>query len=256
MRTALPMLGIAALMLAACAPQAELAAQPDSLTAQAPPVYQTSAPVTPDNTGISVSGTGIVTGTPDTLTLTMGVSILRPTVQEAVEASAERAQQLIDALEAEGVAERDVQTANYSIWPQYDYQNDQQILRGYQVDNTLSIKIRDLDRAGEIIDAATAAGGDAARVNGLRFALEDNADMLVAAREAAWQDALSKAQQLADLAGVGLAAPIRIAENVSTPSVPIPYERALAADAAFTTPIEAGESQVTVTVSVTFGIGS
>lgn len=256
MRTSLPILGVSALLLTACAPQAESTAQPDPVSFQPAPVYQTAVPVGSDNTGISVSGTGIVTGTPDTLTLSVGVSILRPTVQEAVDAAAERAQQLITALEAQGVAERDIQTANYSIWPQYDYQNDQQVLRGYQVDNTLSIKIRDLDRAGEIIDAAAEAGGDAARVTGLRFALEDNADLLVAAREAAWQDALSKAQQLADLAGVGLAAPIRIAENVSAPPVPVAYERALAADAAFTTPIEAGESQVTVTVSVTFGIGS
>ncbi len=159
-------------------------------------------------------------------------------------------------MQARGVAEGDIQTANYSIWPQYDYRNDTQVLRGYQVDNSLVVKIRDLDRAGEIIDAASEAGGDAARINGLRFALEDNAALLIAAREAAWQDALAKAQQLADLAGVGLAAPVRIAENVSAPPIAIPYERAMAADAGFTTPIEAGESQVTVTVSVTFGIGS
>lgn len=256
MRRALPIIGAAALVLTACAPQAQPATPLDTVAAQPAPVYQASVPVASDDAGISVSGTGIVTGTPDTLTLSVGVSILRPTVQAAVDDAAQRAQQLISALESQGVAERDIQTANYSIWPQYDYQNDQQVLRGYQVDNTLSIKIRDLDRAGTIIDAATEAGGDAARVTGLRFALEDNAELLVAAREAAWQDALGKAQQLADLAGVGLAAPVRIAENVSTPPIPVAYERALAADASFTTPIQAGESQVTVTVSVTFAIGS
>lgn len=255
MRKTIPIIGATAIVLAACAPQPEAARQPDP-TPLATPAYQVAAPMSSDNTGISVTGTGIVTGTPDTLSMTMGVSILRPTVQEAVDAAAERAQLLIDALKAEGVAENDIQTANYSIWPQYDYQNDTQNLRGYQVDNTLTIKIRELDRAGEIIDAATQAGGDAARVNGLRFALEDNAELLVAARQAAWEDALGKARQLADLAGVGLAAPIRIAENVSAPPIAIPYERAPGADAAFTTPIEAGESEVTVTVSVTFGIGS
>ena len=255
MRRTLPIIVIGAIALTACSPQADVTADPGPAPAPAP-VYQVAAPVTSPETGISVSGTGIVTGTPDTLTLTMGVSILRPTVQEAVNDAAERAQQVIDALKAEGVAEEDIQTANYSIWPQYDYRNDQQVLRGYQVDNSLSIKIRQLDRAGNVIDAATVAGGDAARVNGLRFALEDNADLLIAARAAAWEDALTKAQQLADLSGVGLAAPIRVAENVSSPPIAIQYERALAADAAFTTPIEAGQSQVTVTVSVTFGIGS
>lgn len=257
MRTRSFMLTAAAVALAACAPQSAAdpgpsAAAPEPLPA---PQYQITSTVNPSaDNGISVSGTGIVTGTPDTLTLSMGVSVLRPTVDQAVTDAAALAQGLIDALTSEGIAENDIQTANYNIRPRYDYRNDRQILEGYEVDNNLSVKIRDLDRAGEIIDAATSAGGDAVRVNGLRFALEDNTDLLVAARTAAWQDALSKAQQLADLAGVGLAAPIRIAEHVSSAPIPIAYERSALADAEFSTPIAAGESDVIVTVTVTFGI--
>lgn len=245
-------------LLAACAPGADGATRP--VATASPVAAGASVPgqlaVSAVDTGISVSGVGIVSGVPDTLTVSIGVNVLRPTVNQAVSDAAVVAQQLIDALGAEGVEERDIQTANYNIRPRYDYRNDRQVLEGYEVDNTVSVKIQDVERAGDVIDAATAAGGDAVRVHGLRFALEDNAELLVAARAAAWQDALAKAQQLADLAGVTLGAPTRIAENVSTRPGPVDYERATSLDAGFSTPIVSGESDVTVSVTVTFGIDS
>lgn len=233
------------LVLAACGtadePSPAVAAQEGSTTAM---------------NGISVSGRGEVVGTPDTLTVTIGISVAKPTVSEAVDVAAQRATDLIAALQGLGVAEEDIQTSNYSIYPEYDYRENQTPqITGYRVDNTLNVKIRDLDRAGEVLDAATAAAGDEVRVNGVSFVLEDNDALLVAARAAAWEDAKAKAEQLAELAGVTLGAPLTIAESVG--SVPVPYfARAEEAAGDAATPIQPGQETVSVDLTVTFAIGS
>lgn len=204
--------------------------------------------------GISVSGRGEVFGTPDTLTVTIGISVGRSTVSEAVDVAAVRATDLIDALRGVGVAEVDIQTSNYSIHPEYDYRENQTPrITGYRVDNTLNVKIRDLDRAGEVLDAATAAAGDEVRVNGVSFVLEDNDALLVAARAAAWEDAKAKAEQLADLADVTLGAPVTISETVGSVPVPI-YARAEVAPGDVATPIQPGQETVSVDLLVTFAI--
>jgi uncharacterized protein YggE len=205
--------------------------------------------------GITVSGEGRVAGTPDTLTLTIGINLERDTVSQATEDAARLATGLIDALVAEGIAETDIQTANYSIYPEYDYRNDTRRLIGYRVSNEVRVKIRDLARAGEIIDRAGSQGGNEVVMQGLGFSREDNDLLVVSAREAAWQDARGKAEQLARLAGVTLGAPTMISESFSAPP---PIQRvAFAEDAAggFATPIQPGELDVSVTIQVTFGLG-
>ena len=207
-----------------------------------------------DSVGIVVSGEGRVAGTPDTLTLNIGISLERDSVSVATDDAAQLAADLIAALQAEGVEEADIQTANYSIYPVYDYRNDTRRLLGYRVSNDVRVKIRELDRAGEIIDRAAAQGSDEVVVQGVSFSLEDNELLVVAAREAAWKDARSKAEQLAGLAGVTLGAPTAISESVSAP-VPIQRYAAEAAPAdAIATPIQPGELDVTITIQVTFGL--
>lgn len=244
-RTAPLVLGVAAIALAvsACTP---------SVTVENAPANTEGAP-----TGISVSGTGEVTGTPDTLTMTFGVSVRRDSVSEAVSAAAEVADKMISALRANGVAEEDIQTANYSVYPEYDWTGEQQKLVGYNVNNSVVAKIRDLDNAGEVIDATTAAGGNDATVHGVSFSIEDNEALIEAAREAAWKDAEAKAQQLADLAGVSLGAPTTINESFSPRPQPFDYrEVAFASEdgAAFDTPIIPGEQSVAVSLNVQFSI--
>ncbi|MBT8193093.1 MAG: SIMPL domain-containing protein [Acidimicrobiia bacterium] len=208
-----------------------------------------------ESVGITVSGEGRVAGTPDTLTLTIGINLERDTVSQATEDAARLATDLLDALEAEGIEEADIQTANYSIYPNYDYRDETRRLLGYRVTNEVRVKIRALDRAGEIIDRAGSQGGNEVVVQGLGFSLEDNDLLVVSAREAAWQDARGKAEQLARLAGVTLGAPTSISESFSAP---VPIQRlAYAEDAAMgvSTPIQAGELDVSVTIQVTFGLG-
>ena len=207
-----------------------------------------------DAVGITVSGEGRVAGTPDTLTLNIGINLERDSVSTATDDAARLASNLIDALVAEGVEEADMQTANYSIYPVYDYRNDTRRLLGYRVSNDVRVKIRQLDRAGEIIDRAAAQGSDEVVVQGVSFSLDDNELLVVAAREAAWTDARNKAEQLAGLAGVSLGEPTSISESFSAP-VPIQrYALEAAADGA-STPIQPGELDVSITIEVTFGLG-
>lgn len=206
--------------------------------------------------GINVSGQGKVTGKPDTMTVSLGISLLRPTVDAATAEAAALATAIINALKGAGVAEADIQTANYSIYPEYDWSGEQQRLLGYRVSNEVRVKIRNLETAGATIDAATTAGGDATVVNNLAFSIEDNAELLQMARTAAWGDAEGKARQLAQLAGLELGSAISITESISYDTPPIYYERAMAAaEDGAATPIEAGTQDVIVNIQVTFRIG-
>lgn len=202
---------------------------------------------------LTVTGTGEAAGVPDTLMIDLGVSVLAAAVTEATERAAALAGGLITALEANGVAGVDIQTTNYSVNPEYDYSGASQRLAGYRVINTVRAKIRDIAAAGPIIDAATAAGGDAVTVNGLWFDLEHDTDMVAAARAAAWEDASRRARQLAELAGVALGRVVSIDEVSEAMTPPIAYERAMAV-ADHATPIEAGTSVVSVTITVAFDI--
>lgn len=121
------------------------------------------------------------------------------------------------------------------------------------MNNIVQAKIRAIDTTGAVIDAATAAEGDEMRVNGLSFSIEDNDELVSAAREAAWNDALAKAAQLAELSGQSLGEATSITETVSMPPVPVPYVTEAAADRA-ETPIEPGTSAVTITLQVQFGL--
>ncbi len=238
-------IGALALIVAACTP---------SVT-----VENTGTPSEGTSVGIAVSGTGKISGAPDTLTMTFGVTALADSVADAVTDSAKSAEAVIAALKAAGVADEDIQTANYSIFPRYDYRNETEILVGYQVENSVVAKIRDLGRAGTLIDDVVSAGGDAVIVSGVSFSIEDNSKLVEAARERAWKDAHAKAQQLADLAGVKLGKPTSISESFTAPPVAYPYDEYRAAmptgeDAA--TSIAPGSQEVAVTLSVQFDLAS
>lgn len=250
-RPIIALLAVAGLTLSACAAGTAVGSNPP---VAAQPNITVNNPGA-DQSGISVSGTGEVTGTPDTLSVDIGVSVLGKTVADAVAEAADKADALINVLKDQGVEERDITTANYSIYPEYDYRGNTERLVGYRVNNTVRVKIRDLDRAGDIIDAAVAAAGNDARVNGLRFDIENDADLVAAAREAAWNDALAKARQLAELSGQPLGPVISITETVSRPPTPVFFEGDFAATRVASTPIEPGTSSVTISLQVHFALG-
>jgi hypothetical protein len=256
-RSAIAIVAVAAIALAACTAGQETT-QPPSTTVS---TRETQPPNITVNTGetqpgISVSGTGEVTGTPDTVTVNIGVSVRGDTVAEASALAAEKADALVTSLTSSGVDPEDITTTNYSIWPEYDYRSDRERLIGYRVDNTVRAKIRDVSEAGNVLDSAVAAGGDAVRVNSLSFSIEDDTEMIEAARQVAWNDALAKAQQLADLAGQTLGPAITISESFSRAPTPIPFETLQADSGALfaSTPIEPGTSAVTISIQVQFAL--
>ncbi len=114
--------------------------------------------------------------------------------------------------------------------------------------------MRDLDAASSVIGAAAAAGGDAIRIRNVRFALEDDSALVQEARAAAWQDAIAKAQELADLAGVSLGPPLSITESFAPGSPGFRLDEYAFASVALAPPIEPGGLTVDITIQVQFAI--
>jgi uncharacterized protein YggE len=206
--------------------------------------------------GIAVTGEGKVTGTPDVAILTLGVSTIQPTVAAARDTAATTMRALVDAVKNNGVAEKDVQTTQFNIYPEYDYsQGGNGRLVGYRLTNTVTVKVRDIDKTSDVLDSATAAGGDMTQVQGISFTIDDPSALKDQAREEAVNDAKAHAQTLADTAGVKLGDPISISETSVTPYQYGDTLKALPSTAGGTsTPIEAGELDVDLTVQVIFAI--
>lgn len=209
-----------------------------------------------DGGGISVNGTGRVTVTPDIGVFDVGVEVTAETVALARAGAAEAMQLVRAAVAASGVEDRDVSTRSFNIYPQYDYDRAEgppEII-GYTVNNWIEVKVRDIDSLSDVLDDAVTAGGDAIRVGGISFRVDEPEQYTEEARMLAVEDARARAQQLADLAGVTLGDALSISESsggFARQQFAV-AEAAFAADSA--TPISPGESQVSVTVHIVFAI--
>ncbi|MDY6916905.1 MAG: SIMPL domain-containing protein, partial [Chloroflexota bacterium] len=201
-------------------------------------------------------GTGIVTVVPDVAVLSLGVEARESTVEEAMDEAADAMDAVMAKLRAKGVADKDIKTEWFSIYPITEWIEDgHEVIVGYRVSNTVSIKIRDVDAAGEIIDAAAQAGGDLIRVQGVSFTVDDPSLYYVEARQEAMTDAKAKAQQLASLAGVGLGKAYYISESSGYYPIYADYAwESRGGDVAATTQISPGEMDITLSVQVAFAI--
>ena len=204
-------------------------------------------------TGINVSGVGRVFGSPDIALLNLGVRVEAETVAEAREQAAEAQTAIIDSLTANGVEERDIQTQQFSVQPQYDFPDRVQTIRGYEVRNILNVKVRDLDSTSQVLDDATAAGGNAVQVNGINFTIDDPSALEAEARELAVQDARSRAEDLAGHSGAQVGALVSISEFTNF-GLGGEFARSVSQDAGASTPIMSGELEVVVNVNVVYSI--
>ena len=209
-----------------------------------------------DDRTIHVTGSGSVVGEPDIATLRLGVSVEKASVEEAREIAASAMTDVTESLKANNVAEKDIQTENFSISPQYDYTDNGRVLRGYRVNNTVSVKVRELESLSDIIDAAATAGGDIVVLNAIRFMIEDSTTLQTQARALAVKNAEAKAQTLAEASGVTLGKPVTITEISLGGGTAIAFAESAAFDdsARSSTPIEAGELTVTVNVTIVYEI--
>jgi len=237
-----PALAGAALVATAMLPAAPAAAQ-DSAAARLPP-------------RISVMGEGEASVAPDMAVVTLSVLREAGTAREALNANSAAMKEVLDALKAAGIAERDIQTSRLDIQPRYsqpsrDKPQEPKIV-GYAVSNEVTVRIRKLAEAGAIIDKVVGLGVN--QGGGISFVKEDLKATMTEARKRAVADALDKARTLAEAAGVKLGPILSIEENAAPPR-PIAYAapmRKAAADMAV--PLASGENSYQTQVSVVFEI--
>ena len=218
---------------------------------RAPSHVAVAADVPASTNGVVVDGTGKTSGTPDVLRVTLGVSVHRGDVSSAMNSASSRQSKVRAALKKHGVADKDLQTSDVSVYPDYDNRGRP---NGYRVTETLTAKLRDMKTAGRAISDAVAAGGNEAVVQGVTFSLEDNAKLLEQARDAAFADAKAKAERYAELSGRALGEVQLVAETsnpVLAQPMPLAYDSAKASAAV---PIDAGTSDVSVTVTVRWAL--
>jgi hypothetical protein len=197
---------------------------------------------------LTVTGNGKVTVVPDVARVYLGVTLTKPTVKEARDAAARTMTDVIAAIKGLGVADADIQTTGLSLSARYADGSSTKIV-GYVISEQVRVTVRDLDKAGDVVDAATAKG--ATDVNGISFELADPARAQDDARAAAVSAAQASAQAMATAAHVTLGAVVSISD-ASTPS-PIYYGAAAAAPMAdVKTPVQPGTQDVSAAVTVVF----
>jgi uncharacterized protein len=225
------------------------------LSAASGALAQTSTPVAPVMVEtVSVTGTGKSLIAPDRFSFQVGVQTVANTVDEAVTENNRRVAAVIAALKKAGATDKDIQTANFNIYPQQDYQEGRlpRIL-GYQVTNHVNVRSEKIDDAGKLLGIAIAAGVNTS--SGLQFQVSDPRKGREIGLKAAFDDARAKATLLAQAAGRSLGRAIVISEGVQHPQPPQPMMRAMAMEARVgnaDVPVEAGTEELSFTVSVTF----
>ncbi|WP_242217282.1 SIMPL domain-containing protein [Shinella zoogloeoides] len=239
--------GLVALTLALAAAAAPLAAKAQE-TAR------------PRESTVIVTGEGTAEMAPDMALVDLGVVKDAKTAREALDANNKAMADILAAMKEAGIEARDLQTSGFAINPQYQFpqsttgENPPPILLGFQVSNTVTLRVRDLSKLGEILDKAVTLGAN--HGGGIRF-VNDKPDAAVStARARAVENAIAKAKELTAAAGVGLGRVLEISET-SYRAEPMPMMRAMAKDfaAAGTVPVATGENSYSVVVNVTFALG-
>lgn len=222
--------------------------------------YMKSSSVQKDT--IVVSGKGEVTAKPDIATVSFGIVEESMDVSKASDALNTKMAKLIENLKANGIDEKDIKTTDYSIYPRYDYVNSasypyggKQVLAGYNVSQNVSLKIRDLSKAGKVVSDLGTLG--VTNMSGLNFTNDKYDDLVKDARDQAITEARMEAKKLAKSLGVRLVKIVGYSEGGYTPYPT--YARAEAAygmggDSMKSAVLPTGENKITSNVSITYEI--
>jgi len=190
---------------------------------------------------------------PDIVNVSAGVTTQARTAVEAMRLNAAEMTEVIDRIKALGVPERDIQTSGINLGAMYDYNQatQRQVFRGYQVSNRVSVKLRNIERTGEVLDALVAAG--ATDLGGPDWSIDDDTAARAQARQQALEAARTQALAYARAAGYSDIRLLEINEAI-VPGRPQPMlQRAIAAEAAAqSTPVQPGMVQATVSVTVSY----
>lgn len=208
---------------------------------------------------ITVTGEGEAAAAPDMAILSLVVLQEKPTAREALTANNEAMTKVLDAMKKAGIAERDLQTSGFSIDPRYVYPENKDNTQppqapkivGYAVSNSLTVRVRDLKKVGEILDQSVTLGVN--QGGNLTFTNDKPEAVVEEARKKAVANALAKAKTLTEAAGVGLGNVIEISEQSFSPRpMPMGQAKMMAAAPADSVPVAAGENTYNVNINMTF----
>lgn len=206
---------------------------------------------------ITIQGEGKVTATPDIGQISISIVNQDRDVNKAQTTNITQFNQLVEALKSEGIDKKDLTTTNYTVYPIYDWSSGRQVFRTYEVRQSLAVKIRNLEKAGQIITVAGQNGVN--EVSGLSFTIDDPEKVKTEARKLALANAQEKAEDLARLAGVNLGKIVSFAETSSDYYPPQPYlyadkQEARAEDFAAMPSFEAGSQDIRVYATIQYEI--
>ncbi len=209
---------------------------------------------------ITVSDSGEIYAKPDLALVTFSVITEAKTVEEAMSKNTEKMNSVIEFVKGEGIEEKDIKTTSFNLYPRYEYHRienypyppeGKRVLVGYEVRQSLEVKIRDFSKIGKIIQGATEKGAN--QVSELQFTIDKEDELKSRARAQAIEKAKAKAKELAKQLGVRL---VKITHFTESSVLPRPYflEKAPAGMGGETPQIEPGENKIEVNVSITYEI--
>jgi len=201
--------------------------------------------------GITVTGTGTAQAAPNEAQFSLGVTTKGSNAREALAANSARMERVIAALKSAGVSDKDIKTQDVSVGPGYDGENGS--TSGYAARNSVSVRVRELDRSSAVLDAASRAGAN--EVYGPSLTRSNREAYEAKALESAFGNARKRAEALADAAGVKLGRVSSIVEGFGGGPQPMwESARTAKAETAVGSPIEAGTEEIQASVTVTFAI--
>jgi uncharacterized protein YggE len=207
--------------------------------------------------GVTVQATGTVKVVPDGVSFNFAVSVLAQSSESAMSDASATAELVRAALEAAGVAKEDIATQNVSVYPEYlSSSTGTQTLSGYRAQQVFTVTLRDTAKAGEVVDAVIAAGGNSLQVYGVTPTLLDTDAAVAQAREVAMKSAKEKAKDYAGLVDEDLGSVVYVTE-VSSPSSSFPLmvgDSATSTSPMAKTEINLGTQDVSVTVEVRWSL--
>jgi uncharacterized protein YggE len=223
-------------------------------TAQVP-AEPTLAATAGNGTLLEVSAQAEARRAPDVATLSAGVVTQAADANAAMRDNAARMDKVMQAIQAAGIATRDIQTAGVNLNPQYRYvENQNPVITGYQASNTVNLKVRDISRLGKVLDALVASGAN--QVNGPSFEIDQPEPVYDQARRDALAQAQARAAMYAKTLGMHVRRIVSISEGGGfRPPGPVPMMAMARAKAESDTAISPGETSLSATLDVVFELG-
>lgn len=205
---------------------------------------------------VSFSGEGKVTAKPDVGVIDLSIVTQSATSKTAQDDNSRKSKTVTDFLKKQGIDDADIKTVNYNIYPQYDYSSGKSTVTGYQVTQTIEVKVRDLTKVGDILNGVVAAGAN--QIGQVQFTVDDPQKLQDEARMKAIEDAKSKASRLEHQLGIDLGRLVNFSEGTNGYPVPMyapdMMGRGGGMGGGVVPSIPTGENEIVVTVTLTYQI--